>query len=197
MIILAVLCILILLLSFIASSMEAALFTVRPVEIEQMIERKLPGARRLKNNKEEIHDSIIAIVILNNLSNITGSVVVGTMAVRLFDQLWVGIFSALLTFAIILLGEVVPKTLGEKNAASYARKTAGIVFSLRVMLKPVIVLIKALARPMQGHGNEQKPVAEDEITILAGMGHREGSILPAENKLIQNIFPFLYLVQKG
>ncbi|MBN1448317.1 MAG: HlyC/CorC family transporter [Bacteroidetes bacterium] len=187
MFVLIVLCILILLLSFLASSMEAALFSVTPIEIEQMMERRLPGAQRLRANKEDIQESIVAIVILNNLSNIAGSILVGALAVEVFGELWVGIFSAILTFIIILLGEVLPKTIGERYAAGYARGTARLVFLLRVVFKPLVLLINMLARPFGGKPEMSRRLSEDEIKVLARMSHRHGSILETENILIRRV----------
>jgi CBS domain containing-hemolysin-like protein len=188
MILLVAMCVLILLLSFIASSMEAALFSVTPVEIEQMIERRLRGALRLRANKDLMQDSIVAIVILNNLSNIAGSIIVGAMAVDLFGDFWVGVFSAALTFVIILLGEVVPKSIGERHAASYARLSAHVVFFLRMLFYPMIVIIHLLTRPFGSARGAERRLSEDEITVLARLSHRDGNILEMENRLIRHVF---------
>lgn len=180
--------VLILLLSFLASSMEAALFSVTPVQIEQLLERRKPGAARLQANKERIQESIVAIVILNNLANIAGSIFIGAIAVEVFGDLWVGVFSGVLTFAIILFGEVVPKTIGERNAAEYARHTAGFVFMLRVLFKPLIVLIDVLIRPMGMSTDASAKLDEEEIQVLARLSHRHGHILESESRLIRRVF---------
>ncbi|MFA6235304.1 MAG: hemolysin family protein [Bacteroidota bacterium] len=188
MILLAILCLAILMLSFLASSIEAALFSVSHVQIEQMVEQRKPGALLLRANKENIQDSIIAAVILNNLANIAGSIMVGAMAAEVFTDLWVGVFSAGLTFMIILMGEVVPKTIGERHAADYARHTARIVFVLRILLKPVIVMISLLIKPFGGSTEAETKLDEEEIKVLARMSHRHGNILEIESRLIRRVF---------
>lgn len=188
MILLLIICFFIILLSFLASSMEAALFTVTPIQIEQMCERGLSGATRLRRNKQAIQESIVAIVILNNLSNIAGSILVGAIAVDVFQDVWVGVFSAALTFMIIVLGEVVPKTFAERNAAAYARHTAQIVFLLRILFKPMILLINLFARPFGAKTDVEHRLSEEEITVLARMSHRHGNILETENQLIRRVF---------
>ncbi len=188
MLLLIVLCLAIIFLSFLASSMEAALFSVTPIQIEQMVESRLRGAVRLRANKENIKDSIVAIVILNNLSNIAGSIIVGAMAVEVFGDFWVGVFSAVLTFTIILLGEVVPKTIGERNAGDYARHTSQFVFFLRIVFHPLVVIINLLTRPVSNREDPQKQLSEDEITVLARLSHRDGNILEMENRLIRRVF---------
>lgn len=188
MLLLVLASLLILLLSFLASSMEAALFSVTQVHIEHLLERRLPGAARLRTNKERIRESIIAIVILNNLANIAGSIFIGAIAADVFGDLWVGVFSGVLTFAIILFGEVVPKTIGERHAAEYARHTAGFVSLLRVAFKPFIALIDLLIRPMGGSTDASAKLDEEEIQVLARLSHRHGNILESESRLIRRVF---------
>ncbi len=188
MTILILICLLILFVSFMASSMEAALFSVTPVQIEQMLTQRKRSAARLKKNKQDIRDSIIAVVILNNLANIAGSIIVGAMAVEIFGDLWVGIFSGALTFAIILFGEVVPKTIGERHAVGYALSTASFVWYLRIILRPIIFLINLLIRPFGFSTDAETRVSEEEITVLAQLGQRHGNILETEHKLIRRVF---------
>ena len=188
MLILILISALILLLSFLASSMEAALFSVTPVQIERLLEQHKPGAARLRATKERIQESIVAIVILNNIANIAGSIFVGAIATEVFADLWVGVFSGLLTFAIILFGEVVPKTIGERHAAEYARHTAGFVHALRVIFKPLIVLIDLLIRPMGASTDASNRLDEEEIQVLARLSHRHGLILESESRLVRRVF---------
>ncbi|MAT39390.1 MAG: hypothetical protein CL946_07275 [Ectothiorhodospiraceae bacterium] len=178
----------IILLSFLSSSMEAALFSVTHVQIEQMEERRRRGAHRLKGNKENIQDSIIAIVILNNLANITGSILVGSIASTVFDEVWLGVFSGVLTFIIILLGEVIPKTIGERKAPQYARLTSGIVYLLRIVFIPLIWLTRIMVKPLSNSIAPSSRTSEDHIKTLAKIGHRHGTILESENVLIRRVF---------
>jgi CBS domain containing-hemolysin-like protein len=180
--------VLILVISFLASSMEAALFTVTQVQIEEMVEKRKRWAMGLRKNKEEIRESIIAIVILNNVANIAGSIAVGAMAVELIGELLVGVFSGVLTFIIILFGEVVPKTFGERNAAEYARVMSPVISTLRFICAPLILLIKFLTRPFGGSSESGMRISEEHITFLSKLSHRHGAILEAEDKLIRRVF---------
>jgi CBS domain containing-hemolysin-like protein len=188
MTILILISVLILLLSFLASSMEAALFSVSPMQIERMVEQRLRGAARLKKNKADIQKSVIAIVILNNLANIAGSITVGALAIEVFGELWVGVFSGVLTFVIILFGEVLPKTIGERHAATYARYTAPIVWLLSMLFIPIIFLINLLIRPFGSSVDAGTRMSEDEITVLARLSKTHGNILEIEDKLIHRVF---------
>ncbi len=188
MLLLITLSFLILLCSFLASSMEAALFSITMVRIEQMVEKKLPGALRLKNNKESIQESIIALVFLNNIANIAGSILVGSIAGTLLNDVALGVFSGALTFIIIIFGEIIPKTIGERHADTYARRTAGFVHILRIVFKPLDLLMLFFLRPLQSEDEADEHTSEEEITMLAHLGHRHGAILESENQLIRRAF---------
>ncbi|MDH7514904.1 MAG: hemolysin family protein [Bacteroidota bacterium] len=179
---------LILTFSFLASSAEAALFTVSPLQVERLCRDKRKGAQSLRRNKEHISDSIIAIVILNNLSNITGSVLIGNIAGEMFGDVALGVFTGIFTFLIILAGEIVPKTIGERYAEKYALRTAWFVGMLRVAFAPFVALIRGMLIPLGGGTTPHNRVSEDEITLLAHIGRRHGTILDSEDRLIRNVF---------
>jgi CBS domain containing-hemolysin-like protein len=178
----------ILLISFSASSMEAALFSVTPLRVEQLLKQRLRGAERLKMNKDNIQDSIIALVFINNLANVAGSVLVGAIAAEVFSHFWIGIFTGFLTFAIIFFGEIIPKMIGERYADSYGRYTSGTVFAIRILFKPFIVMTRLFIRPLGGATPADTIFSEDEINMLAHLGHRDGAILEFEKQLIHHVF---------
>jgi CBS domain containing-hemolysin-like protein len=177
----------ILLLSFMASSMEAALFSVTPVQIEKLCSEKRPGAQQLKSNKDRIQDSIIAIVFLNNIANVAGSIVVGSVAAAVLNDIWIGVYSGAFTLTIIFLGEITPKVVGERFAIGYGRATAGLVRFLRIIFLPFVAVTRFITRPF-GTAGENAGVSEEEITLLAHLGHRHGAIQESENLLIRNVF---------
>jgi CBS domain containing-hemolysin-like protein len=187
MLLLIIVCLTILILSFLASSTEASLFSVSQLQIEKMIESQVNGARQLKRNKEKIQDSIIAIVFLNNVSNVAGSILVGSLAGELFHDYWLGVFSGLFTLVIIFFGEIAPKVVGERFAAPYARATSGFVRVLRIGFKPFIAFTRLITRPIASD-ESTTVVSEDEITLLAHLGHRHGAIQESEQRMINRVF---------
>lgn len=184
---LIIVCLIIVVLSFLASSTEAALFSVSQLQIEKMVEDRARGAMRLKRTKEQIQNSIIAIVVLNNIANIAGSILVGSLAGELFNDFRLGVFSAGFTFLIILLGEIAPKIVGERYAGPYARSMAGFVGILRLVFKPFIALTALITRPIASSVTSMR-VSEEEITLLAHIGHRHGAIQESEQRMINSVF---------
>ena len=187
MILLLIICLIILLLSFFASSTEASLFSVTRLQIEKMTASKLKGAHALMHNKEKIQDSIIAIVFLNNFSNIAGSILVGYLAGDLFKDYSLAAFSTGFTLLIIFFGEIAPKVLGERFAGPYGRMTAGGIRILRLIFKPMIVITRLITKPF-GSSLNRDHISEEEITLLAHMGHRHGAIQESEQRMINRVF---------
>lgn len=177
----------ILVLSFIASSTEAALFTVTPVQVEKLCAEKRRGAQRLRENKKRIQNSIIAIVFLNNIANVAGSIIVGSIAAEIFSDVWIGVYSGAFTLMIILLGEIAPKVMGERFAMSYARATAELVFYLRVLFRPLTFITQVITKPLTRR-QDSTQASEEEIRLLARIGHKEGAIQESENQLIHRVF---------
>jgi Mg2+/Co2+ transporter CorB len=98
--------------SGLCSGAEAALLSVPEVRARQLAEQGGRSARALLAIKERIARPISAIVVLNNVFNIVGSIMVGRAAPAVFGAGWVGVVSGVLTFLIILFAEILPKTLG-------------------------------------------------------------------------------------
>jgi CBS domain containing-hemolysin-like protein len=187
MTLLLILSLVILLLSFLASSTEAALFSVSNIEVERMSRRGTPAAARMRRNKERIHDAIIALVVLNNLANIAGSILVGVLAAHVFSSVGVGIFSAALTLVIIVVGEIIPKVIGERYAAPYALHMSGFIAVVRNAFRPVVFMLDLLVRPFRDTGENAQRVTEEEFATMVDMSLEDGAILASEDQLIRRV----------
>src|SRR5690606_11354651 len=97
-------------------------------------EQKTVSGLALAHIKENLQKAIIVIVICNNIVNIVGSIFVGVLAASIFGDATIGIVSAVLTFLIIIFGEILPKTIGENNAEKIGLLVA----------RPLLIIIKVL-----------------------------------------------------
>lgn len=173
--------------SGLVSMTEAAIFSVSRSEVQLALEKRRHGARRLKAIKENLSKPIAALVILNNAINIGGSIFLGRMATGVFGSAWLGAFTALFTFLVILAGEIVPKTLGEKFAGAIALRTAPALTLLTELLRPVIFAIEKVCKPLSKFPRP-RPTAEDEIRALAKLGRETGTLDRHESELIRRVF---------
>ena len=185
---------LVLLVSAWASGTEASLFAVPLSKVETFIETKRRGSAQLKQVKQNIGTHIMTIVIINNIANIVGSIVVGGMAAYHFRDVavgplnGVGIFSAVLTFLVITFSEIVPKTLGERHADKVALLMAPLVLFLSKLSVPLIYILRLVTRPFVGQSEGLLTTSEAEIRALTEIGSRSGVIEEDEGELIRNVF---------
>jgi CBS domain containing-hemolysin-like protein len=174
-------------LSGLVSMCEAAIFTVPLAQVQLAVERKKKGARRLLAIKKHLQRPIGTLVILNNVVNIGGSLFVGHLAEGVFGRSWLGLFSAVFTFSFIVTAEIIPKTIGERYAASLALASAPFLSFVTGLLLPLIWLIERLTLPFAREGDAHL-VSEEEIRTLANMGNKAGSISRHETEIIRNAF---------
>ena len=93
------------------SGSETALLSISPIKVRQLAQSKKPAALALAGIRLRINRPIATVVILNNIFNIVGSILIGSLTTKVLDDAWLGVVSGLLTFLIIVFGEIVPKTL--------------------------------------------------------------------------------------
>jgi CBS domain containing-hemolysin-like protein len=181
--ILAVLVILI--LDGIVSASEAAIFSV-PMNRVKMLAEKSRFGKILLSLKESMERPIVTLISLSNLITITGSVLTGLLAESLFGEQWVGVFAAVLTFLIMVFAEIIPKRLGEKFAEPVALVMAIPIKLASRVFAPIIWLIEKITIPFRDKG--KSITSEEEISFLAQMGTKEGSIEQYESEFIQKVF---------
>ena len=177
----------VLLSSAICSGSEAALFSVRLVKVRRLAQSKRPEALALLSIREQMNRPIATIVILNNIANIVGTTVVSSLASAVLGSLWLGLVSGIFTFLVILLSEIIPKTLGERYSEQIALVIARPVAGLTRILTPLIWCIEKITNPLTAGGNSFT-TDEAEIKLLAKMGQEAGTIEDDEFEMIRKIF---------
>ena len=173
--------------SGICSCSETALFSVPLIKVRQLSQSNNPSALALYAIRQKMNRPIGTIVVLNNIFNIVGSITIGGLAAKNLQDAWMGIFSGVLTLLIIIFGEIIPKTLGERYATSIALLIAIPVRFLTVLFTPLVWLIEQITNPFT-RGKRMPSTNEAEIKFLAALGHKEGVIESDEEQMIQRVF---------
>jgi CBS domain containing-hemolysin-like protein len=178
-----------LVVSFLCSIMEAVLLSITPSYVavrEQQGHRYAELMRRLKSNVDR---PLAAILSLNTIAHTVGAAGAGAQAALVFGDTIIGIFSAALTLAILVLSEIIPKTLG----AVYWRRLAPLVARMLVptiwLMWPLVLLSKGLTR-LLSRGKPETSVSREEISALADIGHREGVFEAEESRILKSLFRF-------
>ncbi|MGF1517997.1 MAG: hemolysin family protein [Nodosilinea sp.] len=184
---LAIAILIMLLGSALCSGIETALLSVPLLKARQLAQSKQPAAMALYAIRQKINRPVATIVILNNLFNIVGSIAIGGIAARAFGDAMLGAFSGVLTFLVIVVGEILPKTLGERYAIPIALLVAIPVRTLTWVFTPVVWLLEKITNPFMVPG--QRPITnEAEIKLMAAIGHQEGIIEADEAEMILRVF---------
>jgi CBS domain containing-hemolysin-like protein len=178
---------LLLFLDALVSAAEAAIYSV-PLHRAQLLAGKYRLGKALVLLKESMERPITTLIALSNFITILGSIVTGIIAARVFGEEWVGVFAAVLTFLVIIFGEIAPKRLGGRYAEYVALAVAPAVLTLSGIFTPITWLITKLTRPFLG--SAPKTTSEEEIMFLAGIAGKEGAIEHEESRLIRTIFRF-------
>jgi CBS domain containing-hemolysin-like protein len=179
--------VLVLAVSALCSGAEAALFSISLVRVRQMAEGGGAAAKALVQIRANLGRPISTIVVLNNIANIGGSIIIGDLATNVFGTRWIGAFSAGLTLAVIIFSEIIPKTLGERYANTIAPLVAQPVRLLTFLFTPIVWFIERLVAPVVG-GPQGPTTNEAEIRLLARIGQQEGIIERDESEMIERVF---------
>lgn len=173
--------------SAICSCTETALLSVSMIKVRQLAQTNRRSAKALLAIREKINRPIATLVIFNNLFNILGSIVIGSLASSVLGSALLGLFSGVLTFLIIIFGEILPKTFGERYATPIALATAIPVASMTFVFTPVVWILEKVTAPLVG----DRPLTttnEAEIQFLTTVGLQEGVIGNDEAEMIQRVF---------
>lgn len=173
------------LVSFICSILEAALLSLTPSYIVQQRADKPKLYGRLKALKDQIDKPLAAILTLNTVAHTVGATGVGAQVTVVFGDGYLGIASAVMTLLILVLSEIVPKTLGARYWRTIAPFLPSLLGAMILMLKPFILLSDSLMRLMGG--KEPEHDIRQEIKALTLLGRESGQLDDDEQRVIGNI----------
>lgn len=173
--------------SALCSATETALLSVSPIKVQQLTHSKKPAVLALWAIRKKINRPIATVVIINNIFNIVGSILIGNIAASVLGNAWLGVFSAILTFLVIVFGEIIPKTLGERYAMQFALTVALPVQGLTFMFTPIVWLMEKITSPFT-KGQKLPTTNEAEIMFLTRIGYKEGVIEGDEAEMIRRVF---------
>ena len=183
---LIILIILVLAFSGFFSGSEAALVSLRSAEVETLVREKRRGAKVLAKVHGSLEQSVMTILIYNNIVNIVGSILVGHLVIKLYGNAVLAVITTGLTFGIIIFSEILPKSMGIHYAVKLSLVIAPLIYALTFMMYPLIFVLSKVTRSFK-HG-ERKVGTEDQIRSLVAIGRRAGHIESDEVQLIHRAF---------
>lgn len=182
-------------LSAFFSSAETALTTVNRVRMRSMAEDGNKRAITVQKILDQYSKMLSAILIGNNIVNISASSLATTFTITLFGNTAVGIATGILTLVVLIFGEVVPKTWASLNADPIALIYSGIIYKLMLILGPAIYVVDHLATFLFhilriDRNKKTDSLTESELKTIVDDSHEGGMIESQERELIYNVFDF-------
>ncbi|NNJ33148.1 HlyC/CorC family transporter [Lacrimispora defluvii] len=187
--------ILLVLLSAFFSSAETALTTVNRIRVRTLAEAGNKNAITLTKILENQGKMLSAILVGNNVANLTASSLSTTLVMSIWGNKAISIGTGILTLVILVFGEISPKTISTLYSETISLKYAKIIYAFMTIMTPVIYVVHILSSSFLRfiHVNpnkKQDSITEDELRTIVDVSHEEGVIESEERKMINNVFDF-------
>ena len=182
-------------LSAFFSSAETSLTTVNKIRLRSLAEEGNKRAKMALKVTDNSGKMLSAILIGNNIVNISASSLATTITMRLFGNAAVSISTGIITLLVLIFGEITPKTMASLHAEKMALSYARIIHFLMFLLTPVIFLVNKMAKGVLtllrvDDSVKGNTITEHELRTLVNVGHKEGVIETEERQMIYNVFDF-------
>ena len=181
-----------LLFSGLFSGIETALMSLNMIKVKALLKQKKNGAEALYRIKQNPHKLIITILIGNNAVNIGAAALATVIFTNAFGSSGVGIATGVMTFLILVFGEITPKTYASQNSENISLFVARPIEILALVLSPLVIFFELISRGMTKilGSKVQKELSEEELQTIVTMGVKEGILDREAGKMIHNLLEF-------
>ncbi len=185
--------------SFLCSIFEAVLLSISPTFVSIKEKEKKAFAKNLKVLKSNVNRPLIAILTINTIAHTVGAIMVGVQAEKTFGSgnNAVGIVSAIMTLLILVLSEIIPKSIGAtywKELANFSTK--GIMILMFPLKITGILWLLELVTKMVGKNTHEVNVSREDFSAMADIAKEEGVFQESESKVIKNLIDFKKILVK-
>lgn len=183
------------------SSAETAFISSNQIKLKTLAAKGSKNALLVLKIMEKPEKMLSAVLIGNNIVNLSASALATTIIIKLFGNAAIGVTTGMLTFLILIFGEITPKSLASKKPESMSLVYAAPIYALMFILTPAIVTINlasGFVLKLLGAGNapRQDIMTEEELRTIVDVSHEEGVIENEERKIINNVFDFAEVLAK-
>ena len=172
--------------SFLCSVLEAALLSVGPGQVQLMVESGRKSGRILEKLRSNLDRSLSAILTLNTVAHTAGAAGVGAEVARVFGDVYLGLASMILTLLVLILSEIIPKTLGARYSRALAGPSAILIHWLSILLLPIVIILQGITKLLFGK-DEESVYSRMELIAIAGLAGKQGSLEELEAGMVQNM----------
>ncbi len=172
--------------SFVCSVAEAVLLSTPASFISMKESEGSKRATQFKKLKQNIDRPLSAILSLNTIAHTIGAAGVGAQAGIVFQNVSFGVISAILTVLILVLSEIIPKTIGASYWRNIALVFVPIIHWMIIICFPLVWLSEFITR-LIAPKHKENSVSREEVSAMMNVGVEEGIFHSKENKIIQNL----------
>ncbi|MEP1307768.1 MAG: CNNM domain-containing protein [Balneola sp.] len=175
--------------SFLCSILEAVLLSVTPSFIALKKQEGTRAGKLLVELKSDIDRPLSAILSLNTIAHTVGAAGVGAQAQVVFGNAYVSLTSAVLTLVILVLSEIIPKTLGANYWKELSGFAAQIISFLILITYPLVIMSKGITKVLANDENKET-LSREEFSVMTEIGVEEGVFEEGESKIFKNLIRF-------
>lgn len=175
-----------LIVSFLCSIMESVLLSTPQSYLMVKQEKGYVWANYFIQLKSNIDKPLSAILSLNTIAHTIGAAGVGAQAIKVFGEAYFGLVSVILTTLILVITEIIPKTIGARYWRNLSKITAFIIRGMITLTYPLVVMSVFITKAFSKNAGEQS-TSREEISALASIGADEGVFTEKEHRIIQNL----------
>ncbi|MGE4289441.1 MAG: CNNM domain-containing protein [Salinivirgaceae bacterium] len=175
-----------LIVSFLCSIMESVLLSAPQSFLMVEQEKGSSWAKYFIQLKNNIDKPLSAILSLNTIAHTIGAAGVGAQAIKVFGEAYFGLVSVILTILILVITEIIPKTIGARYWRSLTKITSYIIRGMITLTYPLVIMSAYVTKAFSQRSGEQS-TSREEISALASIGANEGVFTEKEHRIIQNL----------
>ncbi|MCS3650902.1 CBS domain containing-hemolysin-like protein [Salinibacter ruber] len=175
--------------SFLCSVMEAVLLSVTPSYVAALEREGSTVGKRLHQFKENVDRPLAAILSLNTIAHTVGAAGVGAQAAVVFGEAYTGIVAGVLTLLILVLSEIIPKTLGAVYWRTLTPALVRLLTATIIVMWPLVKLSQGLTY-LLSQDQDEAAFSREEFTAMAELGEEEGVFEEKESRILRNLFRF-------
>ncbi len=175
------------------SGLEVALVGVRISKIEQMVKDKVKGSTSLLKLKKNPSRMMASVNLGNNLVNVASTAIATDIALKIFGNDGLAIVIGIMTFLILVFGEITPKTYCNANAAKIAARYSRVLLVFSYAFYPIVRILEAITKgiiSLTGSSDNPPGLTEDEIKGVIDQGLKDNAIEKQESELVHGALNF-------
>lgn len=186
-------------LSAFFSSSETAFFSLSQAKVHLMQSKKKKCSNLVHKLKSNPHRLLITILIGNNIVNLFTASYATVVATDFFDSSALGIATGATTLAILIFGEIIPKSFAYAKNVLFSQISAWPIYICSIAFFPIAWFLDFISKLLQrvaGVEGDGEIVTEEEVKFMSKIGAEQGKIDKREHEMIENVFGFDKILAK-